>query len=172
VAEGKTGNTFFEKVATPIAASKPGAWFYVNVAPAIDRRLMRWTNGRLTTGGFGRVGMLNVRGAKTGEMRHTPLVYTRDGESVVVVASRGGDVKHPAWYRNVVANPDVTFTRDGDERPYHARTVSGEEREQLWKAVNRTYAGYAAYQARAGEREIPVVVLEPSNNQPEGSPRP
>ena len=166
-----TGNWFYERVATPVAGSKVGAWFYVNVAPAIDRRLMRWTNGRLTTGGFGRVGMLNVRGAKTGALRNTPLVYTRDGERIVVVASRGGDVKHPAWYRNVVANPDVTFTRDGDERPYLARTASGEERERLWKAVNRTYAGYAAYQVRAGDREIPVVVLEPASNQPEGAPQ-
>ena len=171
MAEGKAGNRFFEKVATPIAASKPGAWFYVNVAPSIDRRLMKWTNGRLTTGGFGRVGILNVRGAKSGTLRHTPLVYTRDGERIVVVASRGGDVRHPAWYRNVVANPEVTFSRDGTEREYVARTASGPERDELWKAVNRTYAGYAAYQVRAGDREIPVVVLEPRTNQPEGSPQ-
>ena len=163
------GNTFYERVATPLAASKPGAWFYVNVAPAIDRRLMRWTNGRLTTGGFGRVGMLNVRGAKSGVLRHTPLVYTRDGERIVVVASRGGDVKHPAWYRNLVANPDVSFTAEGVEREYVARTATGEERERLWSAVNRTYAGYAAYQRRAGDREIPVVILEPRSTPTDGS---
>jgi deazaflavin-dependent oxidoreductase (nitroreductase family) len=171
MAERRAGSAFYEKVATPIAASKLGAWFYVNVAPAIDRRLMRWTNGRLTTGGFGRVGMLNVRGAKSGELRHTPLVYTRDGERIVVIASRGGDVKHPAWYRNVVANPDVTFTRDGEERAFLARTATGAERDELWRAANRTYAGYAAYQARAGDREIPVVVLEPASNATEGSPQ-
>ncbi len=87
----------------------------------------------------------------------------------MVVASRGGDVKHPAWYRNVVANPELTFTRDGSEREYVAHTAAGAERERLWKAVNRTYAGYAAYQKRAAGREIPVVVLEPKTNQTDGS---
>jgi deazaflavin-dependent oxidoreductase (nitroreductase family) len=151
----------YERLAERLAGSRPGAYFYVNLAPPIDRRLIRWTGGRLTTGGFGRVGMLNVKGARTGTMRQTPLVYTRDGEDVLVVASRGGDVKHPAWYRNVVANPDVTFSIDGDERTYRARTATAEERPRLWDLVTRRYSGYAAYQRRCGDREIPVVVLEP-----------
>jgi deazaflavin-dependent oxidoreductase (nitroreductase family) len=93
--------------------------------------------------------------------RTTPLVYTRDGENVLLVASRGGDVHHPAWYYNLLANPDVTFTVEGKERPYHARLATAMERPWLWKAVNRTYAGYATYQRRAGDREIPLFVLEP-----------
>lgn len=164
--EAKT--SLFMRIATPIAASRPGAYFFVNIAPYIDRRLLRWTGGRISTGGVGRVGVLNVRGAKSGATRHTPLVFTRDGERIVVVASRGGDVRHPAWYRNVVANPDVTFGVGKNERPYLASTAAGAERERLWKAVNRTYAGYAAYQQRAGGREIPVVVLDPHTNQTEG----
>ncbi len=150
-----------ERLAEPIAASRPGAFFYVNLAPPIDRRLMKWTGGRVTTGGFGRVGMLRVKGARSGIVRHTPLVYTRDAADVLLVASRGGDVKHPAWYRNVVANPDVGFAIDGDERPYKARTATAEERPRLWDLVVRRYGGYAAYQRRAGDRVIPVVVLEP-----------
>jgi deazaflavin-dependent oxidoreductase (nitroreductase family) len=150
-----------ERLAERMAATRPGGFFYVNIAPAIDRRLMRWTGGRVTTGGFGRVGMMRVKGARSGAERQTPLVYTRDGDNVLVVASRGGDVKHPAWYRNVVANPDVTFAINGDERAYRARTASGEERPRLWELVTRRYSGYAAYQVRAGDREIPVVVLEP-----------
>lgn len=102
-----------------------------------------------------------VRGAKTGAARRTPLVYTRDGDNVLVVASRGGDVSHPAWYRNVVANPDVSFSIDGDERSYTARVATAAERPRLWDLVTRRYAGYDAYQRRAGDREIPVVVLEP-----------
>jgi deazaflavin-dependent oxidoreductase (nitroreductase family) len=150
-----------ERIAEPIAASRAGAYFYVNIAPPIDRRLIRWTNGKLTTGGFGRVGMLRVKGARSGVERQTPLVYTRDGENVLVIASRGGDVKHPAWYRNIVANPDVTFAINGDERSYRAREATAEERPRLWDLVTRRYSGYAAYQRRAGDREIPVVVLEP-----------
>jgi deazaflavin-dependent oxidoreductase (nitroreductase family) len=151
-----------ERIATAFVASRPGAWFYIHVSPHLDRRLlMPLTGGRLTTGGRGRVGMLEVKGARTGIVRQTPLVYTRDGENVLLVASRGGDVKHPAWYRNLVASPEVEFSIDGRRRSYRARTAGGDERPRLWRLVNRTYAGYAAYQRRAGDRVIPVVVLEP-----------
>jgi deazaflavin-dependent oxidoreductase (nitroreductase family) len=130
--------------------------------PHVDRALLRLTGGRLTSGGRGRVGFLKVRGARTGVERITPLVWTRDGERIVLVASRGGDRKHPAWYRNVVANPDVTFSIEGVERAYRARTSSAAERPRLWELVNRRYPGYAVYQRRAGDREIPLIVLEPS----------
>jgi deazaflavin-dependent oxidoreductase (nitroreductase family) len=153
--------TFYERVATPLVASRGGSWFYVNVAPHLDRGLLRLTKGRWTTAGKGRVGFLKVRGAKSGVERVTPLVWTRDGDRVLLVASRGGDVKHPAWYRNVVANPGVRFSKDGDERPYQARTATASERPRMWELVNRRYAGYATYQRRAGSREIPIVVLEP-----------
>jgi deazaflavin-dependent oxidoreductase (nitroreductase family) len=156
------GPTLFARLATPIASSRAGAWFYVNVAPHIDRPLLRLTGGRLTTG-FGRAGFLKVKGAKTGVERTTPLVYTRDGENVLLVASRGGDIRHPAWYHNLVANPDVTFIIEGKERPYRARLATSAERPWLWKAVNRTYPGYATYQRRAGDREIPLFVLEPQD---------
>lgn len=150
-----------ERLAEPLASSRAGAWFYVHLAPHIDRPLMAITGGRLTTGGMKRVGMLMVRGAKSGVERRTPLVYTRDGDNLLVVASRGGDVKHPAWYRNVVANPDVNFSIDGDERAYRARVATAEERPRVWELATRRYGGYAVYQRRAGSREIPVVVLEP-----------
>lgn len=150
-----------ERIMTSVVASRPGAWFYVNVSPHIDRPLLRLTGGRLSTGGIGRVGVLLVKGAKSGSLRHTPLVYTRNGGAILLVASRGGDARHPAWYRNLVANPDVAFVADGVERKYLARELSGPERERAWKLVNRTYAGYAAYQARAGDRQIPVLSLEP-----------
>jgi deazaflavin-dependent oxidoreductase (nitroreductase family) len=156
------GQTLYERIATPLVASRGGSWFYVNVAPYLDRGLLRLTKGRWTTAGRGRVGFLKVRGARSGAERITPLLWTRDGDNVVLVASRGGDVKHPAWYRNVVANPDVRFSLDGVERTYRARTATAEERPRLWEMVNRRYAGYAVYQRRAGAREIPIVVLESS----------
>ena len=154
----------FERAGEAIVSSRPGSWFYVNHAPKIDRWLLRRTNGRWTTGGRGRVGFLKVRGAKTGTERVTPLMYTPNGENLLLVASRGGDVKHPAWYRNLVANPDVRFSVDGDERPYRARVASAEERERLWPLVVSRYSGYAVYQRRAGSRQIPIVVLEPAQS--------
>jgi deazaflavin-dependent oxidoreductase (nitroreductase family) len=155
------GSKLYERVATPLVASRGGSWFFVNVAPHLDRALLRLTDGRWTTAGKGRVGFLKVRGAKSGVERITPLVWTGDGDRILLVASRGGDVKHPAWYRNVVANPDVRFSKDGDEQPYRARTATDEERPRMWELVTRRYAGYATYQRRAGSREIPVIVLEP-----------
>jgi deazaflavin-dependent oxidoreductase (nitroreductase family) len=159
----RDSNRLVDRVLTPIAASRPGSWFYVNVAPHLDRGLLRLTGGRLTTGGRRRVGFLRVKGAKSGVERVTPLVYTRDGEKLLLVASRGGDVKHPAWYRNVVANPEVRFSIQGEERPYRARELDGAERERAWPLVVRRYAGYATYEVRAGARRIPVIELAPPN---------
>lgn len=160
---GEGSNRAVDRVLAPIAASRPVSWFYVNVAPSLDRGLLRLTGGRWTTGGRHRVGFLSVRGAKSGLERVTPLLYTLDGERVVVVASRGGDVKHPAWYRNVIANPDVRFSIDGVDRSYCARELAGEERERTWELAVRRYPGYAIYQRRAGARRIPVLVLDPDD---------
>jgi F420H(2)-dependent quinone reductase len=154
-------HTLLERAASALVASRPGAWFYINVAPRLDRALIKFSGGRLATAGPGRVGILNVRGAKSGIERQTPLVYTRDGDNVLLVASRGGDVKHPAWYHNVKANPDVSFRIRKEDRPFRARKATAEERPRVWRLVNRTYPGYDVYQQRAGDREIPVVVLEP-----------
>ena len=121
---------------------------------------MKLSGGRISTGGGGLVGMLRVKGAKSGVERQTPLAYTRDGETILLVASRGGDTKHPAWYWNLVANPEVGFSIEGGERLYEARELEGAERERAWKLVNRTYAGFSTYQERA-ERLIPVMALEP-----------
>lgn len=151
----------FERLAERAVASRPGAWWYINVAPHLDRALLRLSGGRFTSSGRSRVGLLKVRGVKSGIERHTPLVYTRDGDHLLLVASRGGDPRHPAWYRNVVANPDVKFAIEGEERAYQARTAEGNERERLWPLVVGRYSGYAVYQQRAGSREIPVVILEP-----------
>lgn len=158
--------TRFERLIEAAAASRLGAWWYVNLAPHVDRPVLRLTGGRLTSAGFGRVGLLRVRGARSGLLRETPLVYTRDGERVLLVASRGGDARHPAWYRNLVANPEVSFAIEGDERPYRAHTLAGPERERAWWLVCDRYAGYRVYQRRAGARVIPVVALEPRPGAP------
>jgi deazaflavin-dependent oxidoreductase (nitroreductase family) len=163
--EREARRPLYERLAIPLVASRAGSWFYVNVAPHLDRGMLRLTGGRLTTAGRGRVGFLVGRGARSGLERTTPLVWTRDGENVLLVASRGGDTKHPAWYLNLVANPEVRFSIDGSEREYRARTASAEERPRLWELVNRRYPGYAVYQRRSGDREIPVVVLESIANK-------
>ena len=104
---------------------------------------------------------LTTIGRKSGDRRTTmlttPLV---EGDDVILVASFGGDDRHPAWYLNLVADPDVEIEIDGSTRPMRARVADGAERKRLWDAVTAAHANYAGYQRRT-DREIPVVVLSP-----------
>ena len=135
----------------------------------VTRRLMRFhTLAYRGTGG--RIGhrfpgappslLLDHVGAKSGKRRTSPLVYAKDGKNVVIVASKGGYPKHPAWFHNLRANPDTTIQVGAERRPVRAHVANPQERKRLWPKVVRTYGGYADYQRRT-EREIPLVVLEP-----------
>jgi deazaflavin-dependent oxidoreductase (nitroreductase family) len=105
--------------------------------------------------------LLDHVGAKSGKERTSPLLYIPDGEDIVIVASKGGYPKHPAWYHNLIANPDTTVQVGGEKRPVHARTANSDERQRLWPRVVSSYHGYADYQKRSKGREIPLVILEP-----------
>jgi deazaflavin-dependent oxidoreductase (nitroreductase family) len=144
-----------------IAATRPMSWFFVNVSPHIDRRLLKWSNGRLSVAVGQPVALLEVVGAKSGELKRTPLLFTPDGEDMIVIASRGGDTRHPAWFHNVKKNPELKVYAPRRTGDYVARIASGEERDQRWCKAVENYSGYATYQDRAGGREIPVVVLSP-----------
>jgi deazaflavin-dependent oxidoreductase (nitroreductase family) len=108
--------------------------------------------------------LLDHVGAKSGTVRTSPLLYFRDGNDLVVIASKGGFPKHPAWYHNLIAHPDTTVQVGGERRGVHARTAGTEERERLWPLAVEQYHGYADYQARSKGREIPLVILEPRPN--------
>jgi F420H(2)-dependent quinone reductase len=110
--------------------------------------------------GFAPSLLLDHVGARSGTRRTTPLVYTRDGDRLVLVASKGGYPKNPAWFHNLVANPDTTVQVGSRKIPVHAHVASATERKRLWPLVVKTYSGYDSYQRRT-EREIPLVVLEP-----------
>jgi deazaflavin-dependent oxidoreductase (nitroreductase family) len=126
------------------------------------------TRGRI--GGTWRIGagwrnpvpicLLEHRGRRTGKRRTTPLVYLRDGERLVVVASQAGRPQHPLWYRNLEADPAVTVQVRGDRWPMRARTAGSAERAELWPRLVDLYADYDSYQSWT-DREIPVVILEP-----------
>lgn len=137
-------------------------------AAAINVWVYRRTNGRLM--GRLRIGaafpggvpicLLNHAGRKSGKVRTTPLLFLPDGDRVVVVASQGGLPKHPQWYLNVLADPDVTVQVGGDVRRLRARTASTSERAELWPRLVDLYADFATYQSWT-DREIPVVLCEP-----------
>jgi deazaflavin-dependent oxidoreductase (nitroreductase family) len=124
--------------------------------------LYRATGGRIghRVPGSPPVLLLEHVGAKSGTRRTSPLGYIDDGENVVVVASKGGYPRHPAWFHNLLANPDTTVQVGSRRRPVHARVATPEERERLWPKVVAAYAGYDTYQHRTA-REIPLVILEP-----------
>jgi deazaflavin-dependent oxidoreductase (nitroreductase family) len=104
--------------------------------------------------------LLTTTGRKSGKPRTAPLIYLEDGDDLVIVASKGGMSRHPAWYRNLEANPDVEVEIGSERRKMRARRVSDEEKARFWPRLTRIYRDYDDYQQRT-ERNIPVVVLSP-----------
>ncbi len=103
--------------------------------------------------------LFTTTGAKSGEKRYVPLMRVEEGGRYAMVASKGGDPKHPFWYYNVKANPEVTV-QDGDTiSTKTAREVDGAEREHWWKLAVEAYPPYAEYQTKTS-RQIPVFVVE------------
>src|SRR5436305_655309 len=150
-----------ERALAAFAASKPGSWFYLNVANPVDRRLLPLTDGRISLSLGQPVLCLEVAGAKTGKTRRTPLLFKEVNGELVMVASATGRPKHPAWYHNVSANPRVkAYAPGGRTGEYVARTASPEERDRLWSAMVDLYPGFEVYEGRTTDiREIPIVVL-------------
>lgn len=106
---------------------------------------------------------LTTIGRKSGQPRAVMLTSPiQQGDDLVIVASRGGDDHHPAWFLNLRDQPEVQVALGGaPKRPYLARVASSEERAELWPTIEATYQGYAGYQ-RKTEREIPLVILTPA----------
>jgi deazaflavin-dependent oxidoreductase (nitroreductase family) len=107
---------------------------------------------------------LTTRGRKTGELRRTALIYGRDGDNYLLVASDGGAKKHPAWYLNLVADPAVEIQVGADKFKLRARTASPQEKPYLWRVMTEIFPIYDRYQAKAG-REIPLIILEKGKNE-------
>ncbi len=119
-------------------------------------------NGKTTSGPFtdSPLLLLHTVGARSGEPRIAPLIYSRDGDRLVIIASKSGAPSNPAWFANVVAHPDVTVEAGGET--FRARAVvhaDGPERDRLWEAHKARFPRYAEYEQKT-TRLIPVVVLE------------
>ena len=122
---------------------------------------LRANHGKATSGPFeGRdVLILTTKGAKSGETRENPLVYTRDGEHYVIVASKGGAPTHPSWYHNLSKHPDVTVELKGEKFKARARVIDGDDYERLYTNHADINPGFHEYRQKT-TRKIPVVVLE------------
>lgn len=104
--------------------------------------------------------LLITTGRKSGAERMLPLIYKKVGDSFVVIASKGGHATHPSWYLNLVANRECEIRAGVDRYRAKARAAEGEERKGLWRQLAEIYPPYNDYQVRAGDRQIPVVVLD------------
>jgi deazaflavin-dependent oxidoreductase (nitroreductase family) len=105
--------------------------------------------------------ILTTRGRRSGEERSTPLIYGRHGDDHLIVASKGGSDEYPAWYLNLLKDPEVNVQVRGDRFSARARTASAEEKPELWRTMVQHWPQYETYQHKTS-REIPVVVLERS----------
>lgn len=103
--------------------------------------------------------ILTTTGRRTGQPRDSALIYGRDGDSYLIVASKGGADEHPLWYLNLVANPTVLVQVKGDRFTAKARTASPEEKARLWPIMTAEWPAYDEYQKKT-ERDIPLVILD------------
>ncbi|MFN8102139.1 MAG: nitroreductase/quinone reductase family protein [Mycobacterium sp.] len=142
----------------PDQIAEAGAWLLEHG----HRALLALTGGRYPRTVMGMLTVeLHTVGRKSGRPYANLLTSpVHDDQRIVLVASKGGHTDHPDWYKNAIANPDVTLVVDGRSMPMHARTATAEERAELWPRVVKTYKGYAGYQ-RNTDREIPLLVCEP-----------
>jgi deazaflavin-dependent oxidoreductase (nitroreductase family) len=144
-------------------ASNKAFWWLLRRGTGTHVRAYKLTRGRI--GGKylegAPVALLETVGRKSGKLRTTPVVCGPDGDNLVLIASRGGVDAHPAWYFNLMADPETNVWWKGRKRRVRARRAEGAERERLWQMMVGLYSGYATYPDMT-EREIPLLVLEPA----------
>ena len=104
--------------------------------------------------------LLTTTGRRSGEPRTQALIFGRDGDDYLVVASMGGAPEHPQWYKNLLADKKAEIQVKGDHIPVVARTASDDEKPRLWKIMTDIWPNYDVYQTRT-DRQIPLVVLSP-----------
>jgi deazaflavin-dependent oxidoreductase (nitroreductase family) len=146
------------------ASSGPGSWIFARVSHRIDKPIYRLTRGRYTLGKLVSgipIVMLTTTGARSGAPRTVPVLGLPTEYGLTVIASNFGQHKHPAWYHNVRANPEVSVAVDGQSRRCRAVRLEGGKRDRVWEQGLKVYPGWSQYERRASHRDIAVFVLEP-----------
>lgn len=108
--------------------------------------------------------IMTTTGARSGVVRKNPVMRIPNGDSFIAVASNAGAAAHPAWFRNVTVHPDVWVQDGTTKRRLRAREVHGEEKTRMWVIAEQHWPHFPDYRAKAGAREIPIVVLEPNED--------
>lgn len=165
--------------AAPDSSKEPGTYTSKEVAPISEGqmriakpflKLMTWlnvtafkaTNGKIggTFPGGAPVCLVTMTGRKSRREITIPLIYTPDGEDVLLVASQGGMPRHPVWYHNIAANPNVTIQVGSEAREMVARQATDEEKRERWPRLLSVYPAFDEYQRRT-DRNIPVFICSP-----------
>lgn len=128
----------------------------------VHRAALKVSGGRFGKQVFGMPAVeLHTTGRKSGQRRSVMLTAPiMEPGRIVLIASKGGDDRHPDWYHNIVAQPEVEVTINGETTAMRTRTADAAEKAELWPTIVAAYKGYAGYQRRT-ERDIPVVICEP-----------
>ncbi len=148
----------FSRAFAAFSGTRLGRLISASIVWKVDPYLLRATRGRIGMGLVLPTALLETRGAKSGAVRCNAVIYFHDEDRVTIIASKAGDAKHPAWFHNLRAHPDVTFAGI----PMRATVVSDEvERHRLWTLADRVFAPYATYRREAAKanRTIPIVQL-------------
>ncbi len=153
----------WQRTLVSVVLSRPGTWFYMNVASRVDPWLIKVSRGHVDSGlGAAPIVLLRVRGAKSGIERTVPLLYFTDGDDVILMASSFGRPRYPAWYHNLKAHPEVTLYSRGRAGRYRGAETEGAERDRLYALASQMYRGYEVYEDRVeGIRRVPVMRLSP-----------
>ena len=143
------------------AMSRLGYHYLHAVAPRFDRRVIPATNGRLSSTGIDKVGLVTMTGAKSGQKRSQPLLLIPVGDDLLALGSNYGGANHPAWSANLLAHPECEVTFRAPTRAYRARLLAADERQTAWDLAVDYYAGYERYRQTCAPREIRVFRLSP-----------
>ncbi len=150
--------SLFSRAFAAFSSTRSGRFISANVVWKVDPHLLRATRGRFGMGLVLPTALLETRGAKSGAVRRNAVIYFHDADRVTIIASKAGAERHPAWFHNLRAHPDVMF----GGIPMRATVVSDEaERNRIWTLADRVFAPYATYRREAAQanREIPIVQL-------------
>lgn len=147
-----------------LVATKPGAAIHRALAAPLDAPLMRLTRGRVSlAAGAMPLVVLTSTGARSGQRRETPLGYFTDGDDVILIASNYGGTRHPAWYHNLLADPECELHVGERGGRFVAREATGPDRDRLFDLAVNYYPGYGKYAQRTdGTRTIRVLRLTPA----------
>lgn len=159
-----SSDSMLARIATRFASTRPGSWTVRKLTP-LDRRVLVRSDGRRTL--LGPIGaptlLLQTVGRKTGQPRVSPLLFARDGDSVIVVGSNFGQAHHPAWTGNLLATPEAVAIVAGQRIPVTAALLEGDEAETAYQKMVAVTSVYSTYRGRT-DRQIRVFRLTPTSS--------